>query len=41
MECLMEGKVQFGPGRINIEKVLVLSGPRFAVGNYQPFLSFH
>ncbi|THW71832.1 hypothetical protein D6D19_07043 [Aureobasidium pullulans] len=30
LERLMEGEVQFGPRRINIEKALVLSGPRFA-----------
>ncbi|THY51039.1 hypothetical protein D6C98_05782 [Aureobasidium pullulans] len=28
LERLMEGEVQFGPRRINIEKALVLSGPR-------------
>ncbi|THZ18082.1 hypothetical protein D6C91_05656 [Aureobasidium pullulans] len=30
LERLMEGEVQSGPRRINIEKVLVLKGPRFA-----------
>ncbi|THY15989.1 hypothetical protein D6D01_07795 [Aureobasidium pullulans] len=41
LERLMKGEMQFGPGCINIEKVLVLSVPKFAVGNYCLFPGFY